>query len=250
MPVQNCFRLGRGHMLPQLWLKWAKTECLKSQIQGTLGSNGEAMRAAGGASGPETRGPEVSESSRPRPSTLSETIQDDWASKGQTRSTTPSPVEQVADRYPLPHSFTVRPASGAPLAGVGSQLVIVVILHTKRVNKAQQQLLEAITSLPPHFPGVSHVLQRRAALTPQNAMLYRGTSCGLPRRSSAGMILVLNTWAPQPRTSLSWPPSNTCSASPGRLMCGKPFCGTSRYGSVKYIPRAHPWASYPCTPLS
>jgi hypothetical protein len=46
-------------------------------------------------------------------------------------------------------------------------VVPVLILHTKKVNEAQQQLLEAINSSPLHIPRESHALQRRAALTPE-----------------------------------------------------------------------------------
>ncbi len=87
----NCFRSGRGHHAPSAVARTSSWLNAWIRPQGTLGRDGEAMKAAGPAgcrawalhvghvsrsgpaslitspSGPETRGPEVSESSRPRP---------------------------------------------------------------------------------------------------------------------------------------------------------------------------------------
>jgi hypothetical protein len=69
--------------------------------------------------GPENRRLEVSEPSRPRPITLSDTFEH---SRGQTRSATPEPYELVADQYPLPHPLPVTHCEGlhesCPLSGV------------------------------------------------------------------------------------------------------------------------------------
>ncbi len=61
-------------------------------------------------------------------------------------------MEQVADRYPLQHSITVRTARPPPPCWRWSRLVTFLILHMKRVNEAQQQLLKAITSFASAFP--------------------------------------------------------------------------------------------------
>ena len=66
----------------------------------------------------------------------------------------------MAERYPLPHSLNRVRSQRCP------RLVIRPDPAHKKVIGAQQPLLKAVTSSPPHFREVSRTLPRRAALPP------------------------------------------------------------------------------------
>jgi hypothetical protein len=80
-----------------------------------------------------------------------------------------------ANGQPVPPASLINRAHckrGSPLLALVTSGIRPDPAHEK-VNEAQQHPLEAITSSPPHLPGVSHALQRRAALTPACDVVQR-----------------------------------------------------------------------------